>query len=208
LNLSLLWSIDSEFEQAIPPEINKLNMVVQHQLMPNGNLSPEDRQTRYQFLKFYLQPNVPVVIAIHQGEGSATERVTELMNIPIDRVVPMPHLPSAVMGVYNWRGEILWIADLARLLELKPQTPQRTRILQPTIVISNADPTGELKTIGLVVDAIADIEWYEPHLTSHLPHHPALSPWLKGYWRQASGEILPELDAQALLDRANLHADL
>jgi positive phototaxis protein PixI len=183
-------------------------MVVQHQLMPNGNLSPEDRQTRYQFLKFYLQSNVPVVIAIHQGEGSANERVTELMNIPLDRVVPMPHLPSAVMGVYNWRGEILWIADLARLLELKPQIPQRTRILQPTIVISNTAPTGELKTIGLVVDAIADIEWYEPHLAPHLSPHPALSPWLKGYWRSTTGEILPELDAQALLDRAELHADL
>jgi positive phototaxis protein PixI len=173
--------------------------------LPNPN---SQTQTRYQFLKFYLQSNVPVVIAIYQGEGSANERVTELMNIPIDRVVPMPHLPSAVMGVYNWRGEILWIADLARLLELKLPTPQRTRILQPTIVISNAAPTGEAKTIGLVVDAIADIEWYEPHLMPHLSPQPALSPWIKGYWRSISGEILPELDAQALLDRAELHADL
>jgi positive phototaxis protein PixI len=183
-------------------------MVVQHQLIPNGNLPLEDRSTRHQFLKFYLQSNLPVVIAIHQGERSAHERVTELMNISIDRVVPMPHLPSAVMGVYNWRGEILWIADLARLLQLKPQTPSRTRILQPTIVISNTATTGALKTIGLVVDTIADIEWYEPHLTPHLPHYLTLSPWLKGYWRSISGEILPELDAQALLDCAELHADL
>jgi positive phototaxis protein PixI len=183
-------------------------MVAQRQLSPNGNLSPEDRQTRHQFLKFYLQSHLPVVIAIQQGEASVNERVTELMNISIDRVVPMPHLPSAVMGVYNWRGEILWIVDLAKLLELKPQIPQRTRILQPTIVISNAAPTGALKTIGLVVDAIADIEWYEPHLSPHLPPHPAISPWLKGYWRSLSGEILPELDAQSLLDRAHLHADL
>jgi positive phototaxis protein PixI len=183
-------------------------MVVQHQLSPNNNLSPEERPTRHQFLKFYLQSNLPVVIAIQQGDGSVNERVTELMNIPIDRVVPMPHLPSAVMGVYNWRGEILWIADLARLLKLNPQTPQRARILQPTIVISNIAPTGALQTIGLVVDAIADIEWYEPPLSPHLPPHPALSPWLKGYWRSPSGEILPELDAQSLLDRAHLHADL
>ena len=44
------------------------------------------------------------------------ELVTELVNILVDRVVPMPHLPPAVMGVYNWRGEILWIVDLAMLL--------------------------------------------------------------------------------------------
>ncbi len=182
-------------------------MVAQRQLSSNGNLPIDDRQNRHQFLKFYLQSNLPIVIAIQQGEG-VKERVTELMNIPIDRVVAMPHLPSAVMGVYNWRGEILWIADLARLLELTPQTPQRTRILQPTIVISNVTPTGALKTLGLVVDAIADIEWYEPHLAPHLPPHPALAPWLKGYWRSISGEILPELDAQVLLDRAELHADL
>jgi positive phototaxis protein PixI len=173
---------------------------VQSQFGSNDNLPSADRQTRHQFLKFDLQSHGTVVIE--------TCRLTELMTIPIDRVVPMPHLPSAVMGVYNWRGEILWIADLAKLLGLNPQTPQRTRILQPTIVISNATPTGEAKTIGLVVDAIADIEWYEPHLTPHLPPHPALSPWIKGYWRQASGEILPELDPQALLDRAELHADL
>jgi positive phototaxis protein PixI len=183
-------------------------MVVQHQLSPNGNLPIEDRQTRHQFLKFYLQSNLPVVIAIQQGQGSIDERVTELMNIPIDRVVPMPHLPSAVMGVYNWRGEILWIADLARLLDLNPQTPSRTRILQPTIVISNIAPTGEIETLGLVVETIADIEWYEPHLAPHLPPHPALSPWLKGYWRSSTDEILPELDLQILLDRAQLHADL
>jgi positive phototaxis protein PixI len=183
-------------------------MIVQHQLIPNGNLTAEDRQTRYQFLKFYLQSNVPVLIAIHHGAGSINERVTELMNIPIDRVVPIPHLPSSVMGVYNWRGEILWIADLARLLDLNSQTPQPTRILQPTIVISNTAPSGSAKTIGLVVDAIADIEWYAPHLAPHQPPLPALSPWLKGYWRSISGEILAELDAPALLDRAELHADL
>ena len=109
-----------------------MNMLAEHQLS-----SIEDRQTRQQFLKFYLQSNLSLVIAIQQSK-SVNERVTELMNIPIDRVVPMPHLPSAVMGVYNWRGEILWIVDFSRLLGLKiERSPHYNRSLKPMIVLSN-----------------------------------------------------------------------
>ncbi len=186
----------------------------QDRLSSKGKLSSDDRQTSRQFLKFYLQSDLAVLIAIAS--------VKELMNIPIfsgsereNRVIPMPHLPSAVMGVYNWRGEILWIINLAKLLGLNPLgSSLQSRIVRPTIVISNATATmlGDLKTIGFVVDTIAEIEWYEPHVDPNSvisnPFHSTLLPWLKSYWRSATGEILAELDGQILIDHADLHADL
>jgi positive phototaxis protein PixI len=191
-----------------------LHSLGQDRLSYNSKLSQDDRQNRQQFLKFYLQSDLALLIAI--------EYITELMNIPIGggserehRVVPIPHLPAAAMGVYNWRGEILWIVNLAKLLGLNPHLSDlQTRIVRPTIVISNATTTtvGDLKTIGFVVDSIAEIEWYEPHLDPNLaisnPLHSTLVPWLKSYWRSATGEILAELDGQITIDRAELHADL
>ena len=47
--------------------------------------------TQQQFLRFQLQPGVMALMEI--------DLVTELVNIPNDRIVPMPHLPPAVMGI-------------------------------------------------------------------------------------------------------------
>ena len=80
---------------------------------------------RQQFLRFQLQPSVPDRVA-PLSWSIEIDRVTELVNLPIDRVVPMPQLPPAVMGVYNWRGEILWIIDLATFLGVNdPTAPRR-----------------------------------------------------------------------------------
>jgi positive phototaxis protein PixI len=163
------------------------------------NLPSTDRR---QMLQFQLQTDLRVAIEI--------DLVMELMNIPLDRVVPMPHLPPAVMGVYNWRGEILWIVDLSRILGLTANpTPRLGRTLQPTIVLTNRG-TGtnhEAATIGCIVTEVNEIEWCQPHL---LPSTPDLvpAPWRQGYWKSATGEIWAGLDGQAIFDRAELHANL
>jgi positive phototaxis protein PixI len=173
---------------------------------------------RHQFLRFSLQPGLTALIEI--------ERVMELVNIPIDRVVPMPHLPPAVRGVYNWRGEILWIVDLAILLGIGA-TAQRFRSIQPTIVLSSAGEVetsnqrpeqssvsatevSSAKTIGFIVDEILEIEWCQLDLLDgSLPTHlnPELAQWVRGIWESPSGEDLLVLDGQTILDRANFHAN-
>jgi positive phototaxis protein PixI len=157
-----------------------------------------------QFLRFQLQSNLMALIEI--------ELVTELVNILVDRVVPMPHLPPAVMGVYNWRGEILWITDLAMLLGATA-SPQRYRSLLPTIIFTS-DPNSEnreSKTIGLVVDEIAEIEWCDLDLIqSPVPAriHPELAKWSRGLWVSPTGENFLVLDGRSIFAGANLHADI
>ncbi len=169
---------------------------------------------RHQFLRFSIQPGLMALLEI--------EQVMELVNIPIDRVVPMPHLPPATRGVYNWRGEILWIVDLATLLGLGAE--RRYRSIQPTIVLSSAgDAIGRqqqqlgttatvssAKTIGFIVDEIMEIEWCHLDLSSgSVPDrfHSELAPWVKGVWESPTGEDLSILDGQAILDRADVRAD-
>ena len=210
--------------------MDKLNLTSNSQaargsLTPSASLSPIETElpTQRQFLRFLLSPHLTALIEIddrpvgdavgHDGQRRH-QRVTELVNIQIDRVVPMPHLPPAVMGVYNWRGEILWIVDLAMLLGTVVGT-RRYRSLQPTIILasttSDSSPaaTEQAQTIGLVVDEIAEIEWYQPDLIR--PHSdrvtPALSTWVRGVWESAQGNFLV-VDGQAIFDRAEFDADV
>jgi positive phototaxis protein PixI len=113
----------------------------------------------------------------------------------------------------------LWIVDLAKLLGLDTSA-RNYRSLQPTIVLtsiveSDVSPgAGEnrtVKTIGLVVDAIAEIEWYSLE-TTHIPApshiYPELLPWSRGVWQSVTGENFLVLDGRSILDRADLHADV
>jgi len=173
-------------------------------------------RNQQQFLKFTIQPGLMALIEI--------ECVMELVNIPIDRVVPMPHLPPAVRGVYNWRGEILWIVDLAMLLGVGGG--ERYRKVQPTIVFSSAGrkirqspqhlparaatAVATPQTIGFIVDEIVEIELCQLDLSSgSLPEHlhPELAQSIQGVWESPTGEDFLVLDGSAILDRANVHTD-
>jgi positive phototaxis protein PixI len=162
---------------------------------------------RRQFLRFQLQPSAPTQAA-PLGWSIEIDRVIELVNIPIDRVVPMPQLPPAVMGVYNWRGEILWMIDLATLLEVRdPTTPRRYRSLEPLLIINTAAGSNlpveyeQQQPIGLMVDEISEIEWCNLELIkSDLPVNlnPKLSKWVTGSWASSTGENLPILNTKAI----------
>ncbi len=168
-------------------------------LAEQSSLATADRQ---QFLQFRLQPDLTAAIDL--------DRVTELVNIPLDRIVPMPHLPPAVMGVYNWRGEILWIVDLGQLVGLNNgRSPRHYRSLQPTIIISNTT-AGTTTSIGLVVAEIAEIEWCETAQIQALTPdclQQTLSSWLVGYWKSTmTGAELPIFDGQAIFNCTELAA--
>lgn len=157
-----------------------------------------------QFLRFQIQSNLMALMEI--------DLVTELVNIPIDRIVPMPHLPAAVMGIYNWRGEILWIVNLATLIGAN-RPGARSRSLQPTIILANGvTPEDRLQTtVGLVVDELDEIEWFDlDSIQSPIPAqtYPEFSKWATGLWISASGENFLKLDGQKIFASANFNADV
>jgi positive phototaxis protein PixI len=160
--------------------------------------------TQQQLLRFQLQSNLTALMEI--------DLVTELVNIPIDRIVPMPHLPPAVMGIYNWRGEILWIVNLATLIGAS-RPAGRSRSLQPTIIIaSGTTPEDRLQTtVGLVVDELDEIEWFDlDSIQSPVPAniYPEFSKWANGCWISPTGENLLRLDGKTIFASANFNADV
>jgi positive phototaxis protein PixI len=153
-----------------------------------------------QFLRFYLFPNTTVLLPI--------EQLTEVLTISRDQIVPIFHLPPWVMGVYNWRGEILWMVDLGHLVGLTPWHQQPIGASSYTAIVLQARSNSVKSTgtksqmLGLIVNRVEDIEWCNPDLLQSPPAStvtPELAPFLRGYWLKPDGEMLLLIDGQAIL---------
>jgi positive phototaxis protein PixI len=153
-----------------------------------------------QFLRFHLMPNTTALLPIQQ--------LTEVLTIPISQIVPIFHMPPWVMGVYNWRGEILWMVDLGHLVGLTPwhQQPISTSAYTAVVLQAHSKQTTSINVqsqmLGVVVSRVEDIEWCNPDLIQSPPSStvtPELVPFLRGYWLKSNGEMLLLIDGQAIM---------
>ncbi|NJM00578.1 MAG: chemotaxis protein CheW [Synechococcaceae cyanobacterium SM2_3_2] len=75
--------------------------------------------------------------------------------LPLTSVVPMPGMPNPVIGICNWRGEVVWLVDVSLLLGKSPlyQNPQPSY----TAVILDF----ENQPLGLVAHQVGHIQTIE-----------------------------------------------
>jgi len=145
-----------------------------------------------QYLRFKLIPELQVMLPLSQ--------LSEVLTLTIAQIVPVPSLPSWVIGIYNWRGEILWIVDLGALVGLIPWHQYASTTINYRIIILRSQE--ENIFLGLLVPQIEDMEWcspdeiYSPPSTSIVP---GMAPFLRGYWLKANGTIVMILDGKAIL---------
>lgn len=162
--------------------------------------SPEDSE---QFLRLHLL-DMTILLPVQQ--------LTEVLTIPVGQVIPVPHMPDWVMGVYNWRGEILWVVDLGHLCGLTPWHHQvsygstHAAIVLQIRMPSSTSATAKSQTLGLVVRQVGEIEWcnpavIQPLLSNSLP--PQLASLVRGFWWQPEGDMLAVLDGEAILKQVH-----
>ena len=155
-----------------------------------------------QFLRFHLEPDLNAALPVDQ--------MTEVFTVSTTKVVPIPHMPPWVIGVYNWRGEILWLVDLGYLLGGTPLYQQTSsRSLYTAIVVNSQQSGGRQgsstagkKMLGLAVNRVEDMEWFNSDLIQSPPEsavNPALVPFLRGYWLKNNGEIVVVLDGNSII---------
>jgi len=162
---------------------------------------PEKRTKQKQFLQFYLAPDTKVMLPI--------DRLTEVMTIQLGKIIPIPHMNPEVMGVYNWRGEILWMVDLGKIFGLLPwyeQTANKANYKAIVINIDKKEKQTNTKVIkvrlGLVVSRVEDIKWCEEksiYKTIKPSTAKSLDPFLQGYWVKSDRERIPILNGEKLL---------
>ena len=153
-----------------------------------------------QLLRFHLVPSTTVVLPLVQ--------ISEILKVSQENIMPIPHLAEWVMGVYNWRGEILWMVDLGHLLGLTPwyqgenTTTTLTTIVLEQALKANQDNKTEKRSVGLVVKRVEELEWCNPDLLESAPGAeipPQLRSFLRGYWLKANGEMLLALESKVIL---------
>lgn len=142
------------------------------------------------FLSFNLGARDTGIISLQQ--------ITEVVQVPLAEICCVPQMPSCVLGIYNWRGEMLWLVNLEEMLGYKALL-QQTNLLSKmmAIVLKN-----EGKYLGLLVRQLMDIEWLD---TQQMKppfaelFYPEISPFLQGYFIDSSEKMMLNLDASAII---------
>ncbi|MBD2092433.1 CheW domain-containing protein [Microcoleus sp. FACHB-1515] len=151
----------------------------------------EESGSSEQFLRLQLVAGTTVLLPVHQ--------LAEVLTIETHQIVPIPHLPSWVMGIYNWRGEILWMLDVGHLGGLTPWYQQSHTSIHSVAVLQMAEDA-KPKTLGLVVSKIEEIEWCDPNqIQPFTAVTSKLASLIQGYWCKPNGEALAVLDGAAVI---------
>ncbi len=142
------------------------------------------------FLSFNLGIKDTAIIPLQQ--------VTEILPVSLNEVCCVPQMPSCVIGIYNWRGEMLWLIDLEEMLGYLPYSYGSSFVSKMMAIIVEK----EGKSLGFLVRQIMDIE--EFNLKQMKPPSPELvpqdvAPFLQGYFINSSEKMIINLDAGAII---------
>ena len=147
-------------------------------------LEPPAPDTRQAFLRFRLGDDWALL---------PLSQATEILQLPPVDILPVPAMPAWVLGVHNWRGEMLWLLDLDRLVGFPSicSGQHHLRSLRAIVVEIQGHP------LAIAVEEVRDIELHDedklqPTATGLFSD--GLLPWLGGYFVDGG----PVLDARTL----------
>lgn len=145
------------------------------------------------FLKFQMAPNVVAMLP--------AQTVQEAVVLPARRVMAMPNMPAALLGLINRRGRVFWVANLVRLLGLP--VPDRHSQQYNLIVVQ-----GRSTPLALQVESIDGIVSFSPEAIHPPPNNVSniILPYLTGCVTH-NDETVFILDVEALLQSSVLQAN-
>ncbi|WP_219729908.1 chemotaxis protein CheW [Sodalinema gerasimenkoae] len=150
------------------------------------------------FLQFYIGERDFALIPV--------ETVAEIATVRLSEVLPVPEMRSCILGVYNWRGEMLWVVDFGELLGYPPLYGLRS---------SSSRSGSDILTSGAIAQTVAIVvEWNEQVIGFMVPQvldlavynlahlqaadvqlfPPAIVPYLQGYFIDERGELAIVID--------------
>ncbi|WP_295617787.1 chemotaxis protein CheW [Chamaesiphon sp. GL140_3_metabinner_50] len=119
--------------------------------------------------------------------------VREVMSVYLDRITPIPNASPFLLGTYNWRGQVIWVADIGQFLgDLVLVNTDQNEV---TVLIVEEQ---EL-VMGFAVRTVANTEWLDvDRMLADDPQIPAaMTGFVKGIYPATS----PDAPPLHLLDR-------
>jgi positive phototaxis protein PixI len=158
-------------------------------------LTPQQTQNNLGdgYLAFQVNKHTSAVLSIKNTQ--------EVIFLPVESVTPMPNMPACILGLINWQNSLIWLIDLAIMLNLKVD---KKISCQYNIIIIRT----ELGLLGLVVFAInGTTRLISDKISSPDFEVPSrLLPYLHGYVQQDKKNIYV-LDAIAIIQSSSFHTD-
>ncbi|MDD1457081.1 chemotaxis protein CheW, partial [Dolichospermum sp. ST_sed7] len=129
------------------------------------------------------------------------EQITEVVQIPLTEICGVPQMPNCVVGIYNWRGEMLWLVDLEEMLGYPPLL-QGSNLLSKIMALVLEH---EGKYLGILIRQLIDIDGLdtqEMKQASGKVFYPEMTPFLQGYFINDSEQMIFNLNASAMLQNS------
>lgn len=143
-----------------------------------------------QYISFLMSGSVGGMIPTHQ--------LTETINLELGKIVQIPDLPPAVVGVCGWRGEVLWLVDLAYALGLSPLLGADYQSAKCSLLRVSVNQ----HNFGLLVMEVGqlvrcDRQELVPGIPSQI--NPEAAPLVDGQYSPSQGKLLLSVNLEALL---------
>ncbi len=124
--------------------------------------------------------------------------IREVLSLLPSQITPVPNVSPLLMGVLNFRGQVIWVSDVGQFLgSAKLLNAERAEI--SIIVIESQD-----LMVGLAVEQVRGMEWLS--LDTLVPPSnsviDSISPFLKGEWLGLSEQPLRLLEPLSILRSA------
>ena len=133
--------------------------------------------------------------------------VKEVLKISAEEILTVPDMPNCVLGVYNCRGEMLWLVDLdvqIGLFSLARSSFNQRLALSTSNILTAIAIQADDKCLGIVVPQVIDIEVHSLQAlqTPSAGLFPSkLLPFLQGYLSDSNS---PVLDGKTLIQDSQL----
>ena len=125
--------------------------------------------------------------------------IREVLSLTPDQITPVPNVSPLLMGLYNLRGQVIWVTDVGQFLgNTRPLNTDRSEI--SVIAIESQEII-----VGLAVDQVMGMDWLEEeYLNLSLDISDSMAPFIKGEWHldPTAEQPLRLLDPVAILRSA------
>lgn len=169
--------------------------------LPPPSTTERLREQSSRYLSIYLPGNHQALLP--------TDSLIEVLTFTPAQIVAIPDTPDQVMGVANWRGEVLWLVDAGYLLQDQPSFCETNYQTKFNVVVLQR----QQRSLGLVVERVGNMLWCHPNdfqtltpamfkpdaIDTTLPDNMATR-CLVGAWPDERGQPLMVLDAAAILN--------
>jgi len=160
---------------------NSLDSILLTTSLEPLNLKPLPPETQQRLLRFPLS---------HQDSGLLPlEQIGEVLRVNVTDILLVPEMPSCVLGICNWRGDMIWLVDISQLMGYSPLEKQGQFSDDLVVLVVEVNE----QSLGLVVLQVNDIEYHNlQHLQSAIPgvFPPKVLPFILGSLPEDQGIVL------------------